>query len=129
MTIEQAKELRKLLEFATISLTDEQVLECHSFVQKWGNEISYVVGDRVNYNDILYKCLTPHVSQETWIPTDSPSLWARVLTSETEILEWIQPDSTNAYMTGDRVLHNGLTYESEIDNNVWEPGVYGWTLI
>ena len=42
------------------------------------------------------------------------------------IPEWIQPDSTNAYMTGDKVMHNGRTWISTIDNNVWEPGVYGW---
>lgn len=126
MTIEQAKQLRKMLEFMTISLSDEQVLQCPTFVQKWEEDIAYAVGDRVNYNDVLYKCLTAHTSQETWTPSDSPSLWARVLTSETEILEWVQPDSTNAYMTGDKVTHNGLTYESTVDNNVWEPGAYGW---
>lgn len=23
--------------------------------------------------------------------------------------------------------HNGVTWTSTVDNNVWEPGVYGWT--
>lgn len=26
----------------------------------------------------------------------------------------------------DRVLADGPVYESIVDNNVWEPGVYGW---
>ena len=27
---------------------------------------------------------------------------------------------------GDKVTHNGKTWVSNIDGNVWEPGVYGW---
>lgn len=29
-------------------------------------------------------------------------------------------------MLGDKVTHNGKTWTSIVDNNVWEPGVYGW---
>ena len=43
----------------------------------------------------------------------------------TGIGEWEQPDSTNPYITGDRVKHNGKTWESLVDNNVWEPGAQG----
>jgi hypothetical protein len=43
------------------------------------------------------------------------------------IPEWEQPDSTNPYMKGDKVAHNSKTWVSDVDNNVWEPGVYGWT--
>ncbi len=25
--------------------------------------------------------------------------------------------------------HNGQTWVSDVDNNVWEPGVYGWSVI
>lgn len=37
-----------------------------------------------------------------------------------------QPDSTNPYSNGDKATHNGKTWTSDLDNNVWEPGVYGW---
>ena len=72
--------------------------------------------------------LQAHITQETWAPADAPSLFAEVLVDPTgeNILQWQQPDSTNAYMTGDKVNHNGKTYVSICDNNVWEPGVYGW---
>ena len=48
-------------------------------------------------------------------------------TGET-ILEWKQPSSTNPYMKGDKVIFEGKTYESLIDNNVWSPAAYpaGW---
>jgi hypothetical protein len=30
-------------------------------------------------------------------------------------------------MKGDKVLWDGKVWVSAIDNNVWMPGVYGWT--
>lgn len=52
-------------------------------------------------------------------------------TPEPDIPEWTQPDATNAYMTGDRVIYNGAVYESTIDNNVWSPDAYpaGWRYV
>ena len=80
------------------------------------------------YNGTLYKVLTAHTSQDDWTPDAAPSLFAKVLISdETIIPEWEQPDSTNPYSAGDKVTHNRKTWVSDIDNNVWEPGVYGWT--
>ena len=65
-----------------------------------------------------------------WEPKNAPALWAKVLIpDETVVPEWEQPDSTNPYSAGDKVTHNGKTWVSDIDNNVWEPGVYGWTKI
>ena len=85
---------------------------------------SYAAGDRIQYNGKLYKCLQSHTAQAGWNPVDAPSLWTEVLAGQdgTAIGEWVQPDSTNPYMRGDRVTHNGKTWVSTIDNNVWEPG-------
>ena len=94
-----------------------------------GSGKQYKTGDRVQYNGVLYKVLQDHTSQSTWMPVDAPSLFAKVLTSATgEPQEWQQPDSTNAYKIGDRVIYNGKVYESLIDNNVWSPADYpaGW---
>ena len=82
------------------------------------------------YNGTLYKVLTAHTSQDDWTPDAAPSLFAKVfIPDETIIPEWEQPDSMNPYSAGDKVTHNGKTWVSDIDNNVWEPGVYGWTEI
>ena len=46
--------------------------------------------------------------------------------------EWVQPTGTHdAYCKGDRVLFNGLVYESLMDGNSWSPTGYpeGWTLV
>ena len=92
---------------------------------------SYSVGDRIQYNGKLYKCLQAHTAQADWNPVAAPSLWAEVLAGQdgTAIGEWVQPDSTNPYMRGDKVNYKGKLYESEVDNNVWAPGVYGWVEI
>lgn len=108
-------------------LSDEQALTVKDLYPSWsGNSVNYAVGDRVLYMDSLYKCLQAHTSQETWTPETVPSLWAKILIPDPEVIpEWEQPDSTNGYSTGDKVKHNGKTWESLVDNNVWEPGVVG----
>ena len=107
--------------------TDEMSLQVPNLYPKWKSEEEYNVNDRVIYNDILYKVLTSHTSQATWTPDTSASLFAKVLMPDTDVIpEWEQPDSTNAYMIDDKVTHNGKTWVSIVDNNVWEPGVYGW---
>jgi len=43
------------------------------------------------------------------------------------IAEWVQPTGAqDAYSLGDLVAHGGKTWESTVDNNSWEPGMYGW---
>ena len=123
---EAAKIVRATMDKAGAMLTDEQALQVTAIYPLWDVTKTYAVGDRVRYAGNLYRCLQPHTAQETWNPADAPSLWAKVLTSETgEILPWVQPDSTNPYAKGDKVTHNGKTWESLVDNNVWEPGAAG----
>lgn len=124
-----AKKLRAAMTSAGAILTDEQALTVSIIYPIWdGNSTTYSVGDRVLYNSILYKCLQAHTSQATWTPTDAPSLWAKVLIPTPGVIpDWEQPSSTNPYSKGDKVKHNGKTWISDIDGNVWEPGVYGWT--
>ena len=115
------------LTFAAETFTDEQALKVPSLYENWtGEGLSYCAGKRLRYNDVLYKVLSDHTSQADWTPEAAPSLFAKVLVEDPNVIpEWVQPDSTNAYMTGDKVTHNGVTYESLVDNNVWEPGATG----
>lgn len=131
ITKERAYQLRALIEQAAASLSDEEALGGVELFPKWDmDNKEYKVNDRVSYNGVLYKCLQAHTSQSTWTPTDAASLWAKVLIPDPEVIpEWEQPDSTNPYMAGDKVTHNGKTWQSDVDNNVWEPGVYGWSEI
>ena len=128
--IERARALRSKIETVATTIPDETATEYVDLFPKWsGDGVSYAVGDRVRQDGTLYKCLQAHTSQVTWSPAAAASLWAEVLAGQdgSDIGEWVQPDSTNPYMKGDKVLHLGKTWESDIDNNVWEPSVYGWT--
>ena len=108
------------------SATDEQALNSIALYPEWKADVDYTVGQRVLYNSVLYKVLQAHTSQADWTPDVSHSLFAQILIPDENVIpEWVQPDSTNPYMKGDKVTHNGITYESLIDNNVWEPGVIG----
>lgn len=128
MTRAKAKQLRQLIEQLAVTLNDETALTGVELFPTWVVGKAYAVNDRAQYNGTLYKCIQAHTSQADWNPVDAPSLWAEVLAGQdgTSIGEWVQPDSTNPYMRGDKVNYKGKLYESEVDNNVWEPGVYGW---
>lgn len=87
---------------------------------------AYTVSDRAQYNGILYKCVQAHTSQADWTPNTTPALW--VVVSIDEYPEWVQPTGAqDAYAKEAKVTHNGERWISNVDANVWEPGVYGWT--
>ena len=39
------------------------------------------------------------------------------------------PAKAGAYAAGDNVNHNSLSWVSHVDNNIWEPGVWGWSVV
>lgn len=125
--LEAAKVIRAAMDAAAAALTDDEALKAAALYPAWSAQDTYDAGERVRFDGTLYKCLQPHAAQPDWTPTAAPSLWAKVLVSDTgEALPWEQPESTNPYMQGDKVTHGGKTWVSAIDNNIWEPGVYGW---
>lgn len=127
--LELARKLRTLLELAAQSLQPADALEGVELFPTWKTDTAYDVGYKVRHDGILYACLQAHTSQAGWEPGVAPSLWAKVLIPDPDVIpDWEQPDSTNAYMKGDKVRFDGKVYESLIDNNVWSPAVYpaGW---
>ena len=108
------------------TVDDETAVLVPNLFDSWSDSKHYEKDERVTYNGTLYKCLQAHDAQADWTPTGAPSLWAEVLPGQSgEIGEWKQPGSTNGYKTGDKVTHNGKTWESTANNNVWEPGAVG----
>lgn len=127
MTLEEAKAIIDALVTLRNSAADEQALKASALYPKWKVGTAYQKDERVLYNNILYKVLTDHTSQADWTPDAALSLFAKVLIPDKNVIpEWEQPESTNPYSKGDKVTHNGKTWLSTIDSNVWEPGVYGW---
>ena len=124
---EQALEIRAAMDAAGNVLNDDQAIECAAMFPWWDASQHYVVDARVRYGEQLYKCLTEHDAQESWTPDAAPSLWVRIDDPAEEWPEWRQPaGATDAYAAGAKVSHNGKHWTSDVDANVWEPGVYGW---
>ena len=81
-----------------------------------------------------YECIQAHVTLTGWEPPYTPALWKPYTppvtdpgTGEETAPPWVQPTGAHdAYMMGAKVAHKGREWVSSIDNNVWEPGVYGW---
>lgn len=145
ITVQQVKTQGDYLNILTVGNTPEQLRvlfedtgrTAKMTVQERGQTIAEYEGYTAFYRTEIYTGKIYGVTmyrpeklpevQADWTPDNAPSLWAKVLAGQegTGIGEWEQPDSTNPYMTGDQVTHNGKTWESLVDNNVWEPGVQG----
>ena len=125
--IERARALRPYIEKAAISLTDEDALQAVELFPQWVVEHAYLVGERLQYNGVLYRVVQAHTSQADWTPDITPALF--VVVSLDEWPEFVQPTGVHdAYNKGDKVTFNGKHYISLIDANVYSPVAYpaGW---
>lgn len=110
------------------SLSTEEIIELAPLFPAYEVGKAYSIGDIFTYQRSLYEVIQAHTSQADWPPDTTASLYKNH-TPKGEIEDWRQPlGAHDAYMAGDRVLFNGKTYISKIDNNVWSPDVYGWEL-
>lgn len=121
-----------MIEKAAVSLPDEDALEAVELFPLWAADTEYAADVRVRYEEKLYRCVQAHTSQDGWEPPAVPALWMEVA-KPGEIPVWRQPTGAqDAYMTGDKVHYptaDDPVYVSTVDNNVWQPGVYGWELV
>ena len=116
---------RQHLNLLIAPLNDEDALEMAELFPMWSLK-AYSIGDRIQYDEKLYKCVQAHTAQSDWTPDVTPNLWTRV--SVDEFPEWIQPTGAqDAYRLGDKVSHNNKHWISDIDYNTYEPSVFGWT--
>lgn len=124
---EDIKAFRRLLELMAGKLDDEQAVTVSTFFPLWTANKTYRVGGRVQHNGLLYRCLTTHTSQTDWEPSVTPSLWVRIDDPIIEWPLWRQPQGAHdSYVKGAQVTHNEKRWVSEVDGNVWEPGVSQW---
>ncbi len=132
MTRTEALEYRKKIEAAAKLQNDDLAVQSIWMYPRFEAGMTVFGGDRVRYEGALYRCIAPEGEliclSPDWTPANAPSLFAKLLPGQegSPIGEWEQPDSTNPYRAGERVMHHGVLWISEIDDNVWEPGVYGW---
>jgi hypothetical protein len=130
-----ALQLRRAIELLvqTAPLTEDEAVSVAELYEPWAAGKSYASGRILKYGADengaanLYTVLQAHTSQEGWLPDNAPSLYKRIGFSDGGIPLWVQPlGASDAYAKGDIVSHSGVIWESDIDANVWEPGIYGW---
>lgn len=116
----------KMMEVADMYPTWEQLLakkaECKAgTVFRWG----------VNADDEtqLWQFISGYTPNEIYLPDEDIAHYKKIGITEDGIPIWTQPyGREDSYMTGDAVSHNGYIWTSDLDYNVWEPGVYGWSI-
>lgn len=115
------------------NLDDDKAMEVADLYPEWQYPKTYVADEIFKYgvNDAgetqLYKVIQGHTSEAQNTPDITPALYKKIGFTDTGTPIWTQPlGATNAYHTGDVVSHKGELWISTADNNVWEPGVYGW---
>ena len=110
------------------SIDDVTASEQATLFSEWVPGVKYAVGQLRRYGDTLYRCVQEHTSQEGWEPDKAASLWSATSDPSEEGPEWRQPiGAHDAYSAGAKVSHDGKHWTSDLDGNVWEPGVSGWT--
>ena len=123
---------RQKIEEAATSLSDTDALDAPEMFPHWKAGIEATAEKRMYYDDKLYRVVQTHTTQEGWEPDKTPALFTEIA-KPGEIPVWKQPTGAqDAYMTGDKVHYptrEDPVWESTVDNNVWEPGVYGWQQI
>lgn len=100
--------------------------------------VAWAAGQDVQAADIRtrngksYICIQPHRTQSDWPPEVTINLWTELRNITADNPDpWIQKFAPPYYRLGDFVTHNGKVWECTAGdasgNNVWQPGVYGWT--
>lgn len=116
-----------------MNLDDSTAMEIADLYEPWEIGKNYAVGKIVKYgvnqdNETqLYSVLQAHTSQEDWTPDKATSLFKAIGFTPSGYPVWTQPlGASDAYMKDDIVSFEDSLWISTCDNNVWQPGVYGW---
>lgn len=130
-----AQQMNRFVQMSVQSanLTDEKAMEVADLYPEWVAMKAYPENEIVKYGvnadgeTQLYKVIQAHTSQADWTPDTAASLYKKIGFTDEGVSIWSQPlGATDAYMKGDVVSFENQLWKSTVDNNVWQPGVYGW---
>lgn len=126
-----ADQLRRAAAIAlgAASVSDEHALGISLVFPDWEVGTAYATGDIVRHGGGLWRALQASTGEEQYPPEAFIAGWKRVGEPDADgTMPWSQPlGAADAYAEGDVVTHDGKTWVSDIDGNVWEPGAYGWS--
>lgn len=116
-----------------LHLDDSQAMEIADLYPEWSVGKKYEAGIILKHGENaysetqLYTVLQEHTSQADWTPPSTASLYKAIGFDDSGVPIWTQPlGASDAYMKGDKVSHVEKFWTSEVDSNVWEPGIHGW---
>ena len=116
MTRAKAKQLRQLIEQLAVTLDDETALTGVELFPIWTIDRAYAVGDKVQRNGKLWRCMQAHTSQTGWEPENAVSLWTEICESHAGTFEDPIPYSGNmALESGKYYSQNSKIYRCTRD--------------
>lgn len=118
------------------NMSDEEIAQCSTLFDEWRPDGVYKAREVLRFNNSLYRVLgdtaTMQDDRDMFIntPDKEVGLYGIIGEPVDGIYHWVQPlGSDDAYKKGAKIIHNDKTWVSNIDCNVWEPGVSGWNEI
>ena len=79
LSLGEVQEMMVLAQINTLAVDDATALRMVAYYPEWTAGTAYAAGDRLVYNGDLYRVLTAHTSQVTWLPgTGTESLYTRI---------------------------------------------------
>lgn len=79
LTIGEVSEMLVRQQINALSVDDATALRMVAYYPEWTAGTAYAVGDRLGYNGDLYRVLTAHTAQETWLPgAGTESIYVRI---------------------------------------------------
>lgn len=113
-----------LAQMQAAKLADADALMVPALFPAYERGHVYATGDRVLWQGALYKAIGGHTASADG-PASDPQHWEKVVPAQPggeRAEDWV---TGKAYAKGARVTRYGKVYESLVDKNVQEPGVFG----
>ena len=120
--VERARELRKQIEANASTMSDEDAMKYPELFPKFSDDKTFRQGQRVRVNGELQKAVAGSQGKNS-------GGWKKVKAFDSAgIPKWEQPVKKRGYKVGDRVMFDGVVYESTEKNNIMSPAMNpdGW---
>lgn len=135
--MKRAEQFRKAVQFVINVLSEEKAMQIATVYAPYEEGKEYEADDYFTYGENsvgdpqLYRVVQAHTSQADWKPDSTPSLYKAIGLDDAGYPIWSQPTGAHdAYNKGDIVDYNGTLYISEVDGNIYAPGIIEgqWTV-
>lgn len=112
LSLTEVQEMMVRQQINTLTVDDQTALRMVAYYPAWAAGTAYAVGDRLVYNGDLYRVLTAHTAQETWLPgTGTESIYVRIdVQHDGSKYDPIPYSGNMALVSGKYYTQSGKTY-------------------